>query len=102
MASPTYQHTPFVAGRGAYGWHYADDAVQHVEEHNCSKGCNVPDDADVGEFGPGGSCGLLALLYTGDPIPEFEGTDTHVVCHARSTEVEGQTDLLEQLGGVRG
>lgn len=81
MTVPT--HEPFVASRGMYGWNYADAAVRHVEEHNCSKGCAVPTAAHIAEFGPGGTCGLLALLFTGDPIPEFEGTDTHVVCHAR-------------------
>jgi hypothetical protein len=81
MTAPS--HEPFVAGRGMYGWHYADAAVRHVEEHNCSKGCTVPTAADIAEFGPGGTCSLLALLFTQDPIPEFEGTDTHVICHAR-------------------
>jgi hypothetical protein len=73
----------FVAGRGMYGWHYAGDAVAHVERHNCAKGCAVPDPRDVAEHGPGGCCGLLAALFTQEPIPEFEGTDAHVVCHAR-------------------
>lgn len=76
-------HEPFVAQRGAYGWHYAGDAVEHVERHNCSKGCAVPNPNDVAEHGPGGCCDLLASLFTGDPISEFEGTPTHVVCHVR-------------------
>lgn len=91
---PTWE--PFVGGRGSYGWNYADDAVRHMEEHNCSKGCTVPTEQDKAEFGPGGTCPLLAHLYADEPIAEFEGTTTHVVCHARqvpSTEVEGQESL---------
>lgn len=89
-----YDHEPYTAGRGDYGCHYASGVVELVEKHNCSKGCTVPDPKDVAEFGPGGTCGLLALLFTGDPIPEFEALPTHVVCHARTTEIPGQTDLL--------
>jgi hypothetical protein len=82
MTAPTWE--PFVADRGMYeGWNYADAAVRHVEKYNCSKGCTVPTKKDIAEFGPGGCCPLLASLYTRDPVPEFEGTDTHVVCHAR-------------------
>jgi hypothetical protein len=92
----TATHDPFVPGRGVYGWNYADDAVAHVEEHNCAKGCNVPNQEDIAEFGPGGACVLLAALYAGEPIPEFEGTHTHVICHARNTEVDGQNELFRE------
>lgn len=68
-------------------WYYAADAMAHVEARNCALGCSVglsTPEAFV-EFGPGGTCHLLALVAVGtsDPIPELDDDGENVTCLAR-------------------
>ena len=67
---------------------YAHDAIAHVERTSCAKGCvrawqDGPD--KVAEFGPGGTCGVLARVGLGDgePVPELLDDGRRVVCEAR-------------------
>lgn len=109
---------PFVSARDGR-WHYSFEAVDHVEEVNCSRGCRwgaVPGSPEDEEFGPGGTCEVLARVSLGDgqPIPELDDRGDEVVClvrepasvvsspvHARGPvappvpAVPGQLDLLE-------
>jgi len=58
----------YVARRD-HRFHRSSDAIEHIEQHNCVKGCKVPDPAYVAEFGPGGDCPLLAQVSIGDGEP---------------------------------
>lgn len=58
----------YVAQRD-HRFHHSSETIEHIEQHNCVKGCKVPDPADVAEFGPGGACPLLAQVSIGDGRP---------------------------------
>jgi hypothetical protein len=75
---------PYVASRGDYGQGYASGLVELVEQWNCALGCIVPTEADKAEHGPGGCCELLARLFTGDPLPEFDPQPDRLVCTVRT------------------
>lgn len=68
-------------------WHYASDAMDHVEERNCALGCKrgLADPAAFAEFGPGGTCDILARVCIGDdePIPELDDDGETVTCLVR-------------------
>lgn len=89
-----------VYGRGAYGMHYADQLVELVESWNCSLGCQkAGDESVVSEFGPGGTCDLLASLFVGQPVPEFDPRPAGIHCEARipldaPVVLDGQEELL--------
>lgn len=82
-------HRPFVPSRGSSGraWHYASDAIMHVERHNCAKGCVIAledGEANVDGFGPGGNCHVLATISVGGvPVEECSDDGKRVICHAR-------------------
>jgi hypothetical protein len=104
--------TPFRSTRDGR-WHYSWEAVDHVEETNCARGCRwgaAPGSPEDREFGPGGTCHVLARisLGDGDPIPELDDRGDRVVClvrepasvvscpvAARGPPVPGQLALLE-------
>lgn len=95
-------------------WGYAYEAIEHIEQHNCSRGHGCvhgarPGSKDWKEIGPGGSCGVLAALSIGadEPIEELDmdGGATHVTCWEYSPRpvppvapavvpVSGQLDLF--------
>lgn len=74
----------FKPGREAR-WHYADDTIQHIEEHNCIKGCQRPSIGSVTDEWPGGDCPLLAKVLLEESIDDEDMTDngTVVRCWAR-------------------
>jgi len=53
--------------RRDHRFHYSSEAIEHIEQHNCVKGCKVP--AYVAGCGPGGDCPLLAQVSIGDGEP---------------------------------
>lgn len=70
-------------------WGYATEAIAHVEEWNCSRGHGClrgarPGSPEWTDFGPGGSCGLLASIAVGgnEPIEAMtlDGGAGYVVC----------------------
>jgi len=78
--------TAFVSER-ENRWQYASEALTAIEAWNCAKGCarGLADPAAFEEFGPGGTCHLLALVALGDgqPIPELDDDGDTVTCTAR-------------------
>jgi hypothetical protein len=69
-------------------FHYSFEAIDHIEETSCSKGClsgAKPGSADYKEFGPGGNCPILAsvAIGLGDVIPELDDQGDRIVCLAR-------------------
>ena len=56
----------YVARRD-HRFHHSSEAIEHIEQHNCVKGRNVP--AYLAGFGPGGDCPLLAQVSIGDGEP---------------------------------
>ena len=64
---------------------HSSDAIEHIEAVNCSKGCKVPEPADIVEYGPGGNCLLLVTVSIGDgdPIPGLVDDGTTIRCTAR-------------------
>lgn len=107
------QPKPYVSrrdGRFAYSF----EAIDHIEDVNCSKGClsgAKPGSAEDKEFGPGGTCPILASVACGmgDVIPELDDQGDRIVCLARQprttverpprpavvAQVAGQIDLFE-------
>lgn len=72
---------------GPFG--YSFDAVEHIEDRNCSRGHGCLHGAARGdgewvEVGPGGHCGLLATVSLGDTPVEEMDMDVHgrVTCRA--------------------
>ncbi len=64
---------------------HSTEAIEHIEQHNCIRGCAVPDPKDIAEFGPGGACPILARVAAGDgePISELDDQGRRIVCLAR-------------------
>jgi hypothetical protein len=62
---------------------YVTDLVLHIEEHNCAKGCRVPSAEDIAEYGPGGTCPVLAQLYAEEPMVELDDDGTTITCNVR-------------------
>ena len=76
--------------RGDYGTHYAYDLVEKIEQWNCIKGCTRAGPAEkVAEFGPGGTCDLLAWVGMDFEITEFDSLPDRIDCTARTTAGEG-------------
>lgn len=77
MASP---YRPLRDGR----FLHATDAIEQIEQDNCSKGCIHGDPAD--SWQPGGSCKLLALVAAGDglPIDELIDHGDRITCSRRA------------------
>lgn len=73
----------FTPIQGPFG--YAHEVIEHIEEHNCVLGCKrAGTRAERAEFGPGGSCGVLAQVVLGDePVPELDFDDRVITCTAR-------------------
>lgn len=76
--------TDWTPGRGDYGADHCTDIIELVEELNCStgRGCiHAGTRATIAEFGPGGNCGVLAMVVIADtPIPELDPQDEGPVC----------------------
>lgn len=71
-------------GRGRYGEH-SFETVEHIEKHNCSKGCvrGARTRAQWDEFGPGGTCGVLAAVSVAvDVVPELDDDGEKLTCSA--------------------
>ncbi len=66
-------------------WHYASGALDHVEERNCSLGCRrgMADPGAFFEFGPGGTCDILARIFLKEQIPELDDDGYNVTCTVR-------------------
>lgn len=63
-------------------WYYAGECVEHIEEHNCAKGCAVPRPEDL-HLGPGGCCPVLARVFLEEPAEELVDDGAVVTCTAR-------------------
>lgn len=64
-------------------FHYAQDAVRDVERNSCSVGLgcrHAGTRAAVKEFGPGGTCGLLAGLFLQDVQVEIRDDGERLTC----------------------
>jgi hypothetical protein len=89
---------------GPFG--YAYEAIEHVEKWNCSRGHGcvhgaAPGDSDWTEFGPGGTCGLLATMSIGDQSIEemdMDGGADHVTCWSY-TPRPAPTPVINPPGG---
>ncbi len=85
----------YVYGRGDYGTEYAHNLIEKIEQWNCSRGACVHSgtEADRAESGPGGTCHLLASVFFGQPVPEFDPQRERIVCES----FDGLTDLGDVL-----
>lgn len=103
--------TTWIPGRGDYGTEYASELIEVIESGNCKKGClRSGSDAEKAEFGPGGNCGILAMVALGDgetPVPELDPTPRYPTCRVREpipTDFEVATRDMEplfELGSVQ-
>jgi hypothetical protein len=64
--------TPFIARRESR-WEYVGECVEHIEEHNCVKGCVWAGDA----------CEILVRVVLEQPVPEIEDDGSTLHCTAR-------------------
>lgn len=66
---------------------HASDAIEHIETVNCAWGCKrgAQTAEELLEFGPGGTCGILAQVSAGDglPIEELDDDGAQIECLAR-------------------
>lgn len=69
---------------------HSSEAIDHIEQHNCVKGCAIPDPQDIREFGPGGNCPILVQVAIGDgePIEQLDDRGRTIVCLARQVKAE--------------
>lgn len=76
--------TPYTPGRDAR-FPYAADAIAHLEARCCALGCtHAGSPADIAEHGPGGTCAVLAAIYTDTtPMPEITDDGESLTCLAR-------------------
>lgn len=66
-------------------WEYASDTVEHIERHNCRRGCVHGAERGSEEWlsvGPGGSCDVLARVFLEDEVPELNDNGAVVTCTA--------------------
>jgi hypothetical protein len=75
---------PFIVGRESR-LYYASDCIEHIEEHNCAKGCRLglANPEAFADYGPGGSCDILARVMLEEPIPEIIDDGLILHCTAR-------------------
>lgn len=88
----------WMPGRGDYGSEYSGDLIQIIERHNCLKGCTKSGtEAEREEFGPGGTCNILARVSLGqDAVPELDPRPDGPHCTARQDPaVVGMEPLFE-------
>lgn len=66
-------------------WYYAMDCVAHIEEHNCAKGCKrgMETPSTFVDCGPGGSCGVLAMVAIEEPTEDLWDDGAVVHCLVR-------------------
>lgn len=69
-------------------FNHSFEAIDHVEDTSCSLSCwrgAEPGSPEAVEFGPGGTCDVLARVAIGDgePIPELDDRGDEVVCLVR-------------------
>jgi hypothetical protein len=66
---------------------HASDAILHIETVNCAWGCRRGAETaeELLEFGPGGTCGILAAVAagTGEPVPELDDDGSQIECLVR-------------------
>jgi hypothetical protein len=72
---------------------HASDAVVWIESWNCSAGCRrgAESELELEEFGPGGTCDILARVAVGDgePVPELRDEGNVVICLAWEPKSHG-------------
>jgi hypothetical protein len=76
----------FQPGREAR-WEYADQAVEAIERWNCSTGHGCVRGARKGsaewrDYGPGGTCSLLADVFLEESVEEMDDDGKRVTCRA--------------------
>lgn len=85
--------------RGDYGAHYGADLIPLIEERSCVKGCTrAGTQAQRDEFGPGGSCYVLARVSLGEygqVIPELEPRPDGPHCTAREDPATAGMEPLD-------
>lgn len=76
--------------RGDYGAMCGTDLIRIIERHNCVHGCTRTGGPDAErEYGPGGTCHILALVALGDqPVPGLEPRPAGPHCAARQAPPE--------------
>ena len=75
----------YLARRGDYGVSLNTiDLIPLVESVSCSLGCaRAGTDAQIAEFGPGGTCDLLARMCAPEEVAEFTAREDGIHCTAR-------------------
>lgn len=73
---------------------YTTEAVEDIEENNCSKGCRVPSPDSTDEF-PSGDCPITMGILLEKPQVQIEDHVTRLVCTARQPLLE---DLIAEEG----
>lgn len=93
--------TTWVPSRGDYGAYDATELIDRVEAGNCTKGClKSGTAADRREFGPGGNCDVLAMLFSGEAVPQLDPTPRYPTCRVREplpTSFEEATRDMDPL-----
>lgn len=70
--------------RGDYSAEYATDLIPMIEQTTCVRGCvKSGTDLDRVQYGPGGTCLILANLGMGERMAEITPTGQGPVCTAR-------------------
>jgi hypothetical protein len=88
---------PWTPGRGDYGTEYAGDLIEIIEAHNCVKGCTrTGTPREIEDYGPGGTCEILARVSIPDAVPELDPRPEGPHCTAR---VDPATVGMEPLFG---
>lgn len=66
-------------------WEYASQTVEHIERYNCVHRCvhgAEPGSENWLSLGPGGSCDVLARVFTEPAVPELNDNGAVVMCTA--------------------
>lgn len=89
---------PWTPGRGDYGTEYAGDLIAIIEAHNCVKGCTrAGTPREIEDYGPGGTCEILARVSIPDAVPELDPRAEGPHCSARVDPATASTDPLFEV-----
>jgi hypothetical protein len=82
-------------------WQYAAETVEAVEQWNCSKGHGCTHGAEKGsveweDFGPGGTCHLLALIFLQEKIEEMDDDGKRVTCRSYDPRPDPRAPVIPE------
>ena len=89
--------TPGREGR----WEYADQTVEAIELWNCVKGHGCIHGAEKGsadwdDYGPGGTCSLLAQIFLQDVIEEMDDDGRRVTCRSYEPRPDPRAPVIPE------